>query len=367
MTTPRRLRPEAGEGDPLKNLRVAVAGFGAIGRKHAEVLQACGSCERVVVIDPDPRTRTQAAALGFDAFSDIDTGFREAGFDAVVIAVPTADHLESATRCIDLGLPVLVEKPIADTLEAANFLTGRASAAGIPLLVGHHRRHNPMVRAAAGLIRDGAVGRPTVATVLYTFKKPDAYYDIPWHVETKGGGPILINLIHEVDQLRFLLGEVRSVQALQSNAVRGLPVEDSAVVLLGFVSGALATVTLSDCVAAPWSHDLVSGEFDLMSGRAGQVDRGREDTHFISGTAGSLTLPSLRHYSFAGEVGWSHPLAVRSLRPEAGDTYVLQAEHFLRVAQGLEAPLVTGADAARALEVTLAIKNAARSGQAIHL
>ncbi|CAO3437509.1 Gfo/Idh/MocA family protein [Azospirillum endophyticum] len=351
----------------MKSLRIAVAGFGAIGRKHAEVLRACGACERVVIIDPEPRTRMQAESQRFDAFPDIGSGHRQAGFDAVVIAVPTADHLESASHCIELGLPILVEKPIADTVEAARLLSERADAAGIPLLIGHHRRHNPLVRTAAGLIGDGLIGRPTVATVLYTFKKPDAYFDIPWHREPNGGGPILINLIHEVDQLRFLLGEVRSVQAVQSNAVRGLPVEDSAVVLLRFASGVLATITLSDCVAAPWSYDLASGEFDLMSGKAGRIDRGREDTHFISGTEGSLTLPNLRHYSFAGEAGWSNPLAVRSVKPEAADTYVLQAEHFLRVAQGLEAPLVTGADATRTLEVTLAIKAAARTGQAIDL
>lgn len=349
----------------MERMRIAVAGFGAIGRKHAEVLRSCAACERVVIVEPGAPGRTQAQGMGFDVYPDIPAAWRAGGLGAAVIATPTSDHLETASQCIERCLPILVEKPLADGVEAANLLTGRAAAAGVPLLVGHHRRHSPVVRMAAELIGDGLIGQPTVATVLYTVRKPDAYFDIPWHVEPEGGGPILINLIHEVDQLRFLYGDITSVQAMQSHAVRRLPVEDSAVVLLGFASGAVGTITLSDCVAAPWSYDLASGEFDLMSGKAGLVDRGRDDTHFLSGTQGSLTLPNLRHYRFSGEQGWAHPLAVRQVPFEPGDPYRHQAEHFLRVAQGLEAPLVTGADATRTLEVTQAIKRAAKTGQAI--
>lgn len=351
----------------MKPMRIAVAGFGAIGRKHAEVLRDCDACGRVVIVEPGAPARSRAEGMGFDAHPDIRSAWQAGGFDAAVVATPTADHLETASRCIDLGVPVLVEKPLADGVEVARRLTQRAEAAGVPLLVGHHRRYSPVVRTAAGLIADGLIGRPTVATVLYTVRKPDAYFDIPWHIEPDGGGPILINLIHEIDQLRFLLGEVEAVQATQSNAVRRLPVEDSAAVILRFASGAIGTITLSDCVAAPWSYDLASGEFDRMSGREGQVDRGRDDTHFLSGTLGSLTLPNLRHYSFSGEAGWSHPLTVRPVEHEAGDPYRHQAEHFLKVVQGLEAPLVTGADATRTLEVTQAVKTAAKTGQTIHL
>lgn len=346
---------------------VGVAGLGAIGRKHVEVLRSLESCARVVIADPSPAAQKYAAERGLSIFGGIKEMLEFEKPDAVVVAVPTADHLSVATACIECGTPVLVEKPIADTLDAARLLVERAEEAGVPLLVGHHRRFSPAIQVAAEQICQGHIGTPIIATVLYTFKKPDSYFDIPWHREPAGGGPVLINLIHEIDQLRFLLGDVDSVQAMQSHDVRQLAVEDTAVVLLRFKSGVLATISISDAAAAPWSYDLVSGEWDLMSERGTSVDRGKEDTHFISGTLGSITLPGLRAYTFKHEQGWANALDVDQLKTERGDPYALQAAHFLQVSQRQVEPLVSGRDATRTLEVTLAIKTAARTGQIVRL
>ena len=75
-----------------------------------------------------------------------------------------------------------------------------------------------------------------------------------------GAGPVLVNLIHDIDLLRFLCGPITSVRALMSNAVRRNPVEETAGILLGFASGAIGTVTVSDAVPAPWSWELTAGE-----------------------------------------------------------------------------------------------------------
>src|SRR5919204_36940 len=98
-----------------------------------------------------------------------------------------------------------------------------------PLLVGHHRRHNPLIEKARELVQGGALGRLAAVAALWLVQKPAEYYDVGWRREP-GGGPLLINLIHGIDDLRYICGEIVEVRAITSNAVRGFAVEDSAVV-----------------------------------------------------------------------------------------------------------------------------------------
>jgi predicted dehydrogenase len=350
-----------------KPLHVAVVGLGAIGRKHADILRSIDGCAKVSIADPSPLARIYAETHRLKIFGGVDELLAVEPPDAAVVAVPTGEHLRVAETFLEHRIPLLIEKPIADSVVTARKISMLADATSVPVLIGHHRRFNPLIQAAAREVAKGTIGRPITATVLYTFKKPSSYFEIPWHRERPGGGPLLINFIHEIDQLRFILGDIDRVQAMQSHGVRSFEVEDTAAVLLHFESGALATITVSDSTAAPWAYDLVSGEWDLMSGNRRSVERGTENTHFISGTEGSITLPNLRVYRFEGDPGWASPMQVQTVEYERGDPYVLQAAHFLRVAAGEQKPLVTAADATRTLEITLAVKTAAATGQLIEL
>lgn len=89
--------------------------------------------------------------------------------------------------------------------------------------------------------------------------KPDDYFDIDWRRQA-GAGPVFLNLIHDVDSLRYLFGEVVAVQARESSAVRGNVVEETSVILMEFASGLLATASVSDAVVAPWSWEMTAGE-----------------------------------------------------------------------------------------------------------
>src|SRR5207237_7798811 len=134
-----------------------------------------------------------------------------------------------------------------------------AERAGVALLVGHHRRYNPVIEKSRELVRSGALGKLITVVALWLIRKPDDYFEIAWRRE-QGGGPILINLIHDIDDLRYICGEIDSVQAMTSNAMRGFAVEDTAAITLRFFNGAIGTVTVSDAVPAPWWWEITSGE-----------------------------------------------------------------------------------------------------------
>jgi predicted dehydrogenase len=251
----------------------------------------------------------------------------------------------------------LVEKPLADTVREAQALVDAQARTGVPVLVGHHRRHNPISRRAREIVDSGRLGRLVTASALATFLKPEPYFEAPWRRQ-KGGGPILINLIHDIDMLRFLLGEIESVQALSSNAVRGFEVEDTAAAVLRFANGALGTVLLSDTTTSPWCWDFCAGEQE-------QYPRQNVQSHFISGTHGSLSLPDLALWNYRGERSWHAELTKEQTVVHQADPYSRQLQHFKAVIERTEAPLCSALDGLRTLQATLAVAQAASSGQTV--
>lgn len=337
----------------MGRVAIAVVGAGAIGRRHVAALAVSGKARLGAIVDPQAAAAGLAADHGVPHLADINDLTGVAG---VILATPTALHLPQALACIAQGLPVLVEKPVTTTAAEGTALATGSIAAGVPVLVGHHRRHNPRVAAARAALQSGAIGRVISVQASVLLCKPDDYFLPDWRRQP-GAGPILTNLIHEIDTMRYLLGEVVSVQAIASNAIRGFTVEDSAVALLHFASGALGTVAVSDAAAAPWSWELTARENPDYP-PTGQT------CLMIAGTEGALELPALRLWRHGpGPRGWFTPLMPTDLPVADADPLVRQIDHFAAVIRGNETPLVTPGDAARSVAVVDAILRAAASGQ----
>ena len=216
-----------------------------------------------------------------------------------------------------------------------------------------------MIQAAKRAIEAGHLGQVLAVHAMCWFFKPDDYFDIAWRRE-KGAGPVFLNLIHDVDNLRYLCGEVASVQALESNAVRGNAVEETAVILLRFASGALGTVTVSDGVVAPWSWELTTGENP-------DYPRTSEGCYQIGGTHGALSIPQLDLWRNKDKRSWTQPIAPERLTYERQDPLRLQVRQFCKVIRHEEAPLVSGRDGLETLRVIDAVKRSAATGQIIRL
>ena len=339
---------------------LAVAGVGVIGRRHIELIDANPRAKLAALVEPAPAAQAFARSLGVPVFDSIPAMLSQARVDGIIVATPNALHAANVGECVARGVPAFVEKPVAVTIEQADEMHSAAEAAGVPVLVGHHRRHNPIIKRAREAIASGAIGALTAVSGRWLVRKPDDYYSVGWRTEIGSGGPILINLIHDVDSIRFIAGEIDAVQAMSSSARRGFAVEDSAAILLRFANGALGTFNVSDATpsAANW---------ELSSGENPDYPNAAADCYLLAGTAGSLDVPSLTLWSQNDARGWFHPLARETLACQPADPLALQLDHFLRVIEGSERPLTTIADAARSLRVVLAIAQAASSGAIVRV
>ncbi len=142
------------------HLRVGLIGLGAMGRNHLRILSSLPDTSLVAISDPLPDALASAAAAsGAQAFADPRAMLDQGGLDAVVIAAPTTAHLPLALAAIERGVAVLVEKPIAATVEEGLQISRAAAVAGVPVQVGHIERFNPAVRELGSLLRAGALSQ----------------------------------------------------------------------------------------------------------------------------------------------------------------------------------------------------------------
>lgn len=345
----------------MSKTRIAVAGAGLIGQAHIRVLQASPSCALSAVVDPAPSAAAVAAQAGVPLFASLGALLASDRPDGVVLATPNPLHVPQALQCIAAGLPILLEKPVATTVAAGQTLVDATERSGARVLIGHHRAHSPIMAKARQVVRSGQLGSLVAVMGSATFFKPDHYFDdSPWRREV-GAGPILLNLIHEVHNLRMLCGEINAVQAFASNAIRGFAVEDTVAINLRFANGALGSFMLSDTAACPRSWEQTSRENQAY---ASYED---EDCYVLAGTRGSLSVPTMRLKTYPRDEdrSWWKPFEVGTVGLVREDPLMHQMEHFGAVVRGEASPLVSARDGLHNLKVTQAIAEAAASGRVV--
>tara|TARA_B100000678_G_scaffold270419_1_gene258290 strand:+ start:42 stop:1085 length:1044 start_codon:yes stop_codon:yes gene_type:complete len=343
----------------MELLRIGVMGAGIIGREHVALVQASADTSLAAIADVTDDGRDFAESQGVPCYADYRRMLDQAELDAVIVALPNALHVEAGLACIECGLPTLMEKPIADSLTGGLRLAEASEATGVPMLVGHHRRHSPDMVESLRAIRAGELGNLTTVSGMWLCRKDEPYFDQTWRREA-GGGPILINLIHEIDCLRFLCGEIDSVQALTANQARGFEVEDSFAVILSFTNGMIGSFVGSDAVPSPFIWDVASGQSPNFLHEPGNC-------YVIGGTKASLSVPGMELWRHTGDGHWREPLVRRRLQPPRTSCYSEQLRHFVEVARGKTAPLVSAREGVKTLAATLAVDKAAREGGAVRV
>ena len=312
-------------------VRIAVAGAGLIGKRHIEEVDASRTPSWPRSSTPArpgrswPRSSACRSTRRWPSCSRADKP------DGVILATPNQMHVDGGLECVAAGVPVIVEKPIGDTVEARH-PAGRGGRGGRragadrapPQLQPDHGQ-GPRDRAAAARLG------PIVAVVgTALFYKPDDYFDVGggWRRQP-GGGPILLNLIHEVNNLLSLVGDIVRVQAVTSNATRGFPVEDTAAMVFTFANGALGTFLLSDTAASPRSLGAdLAGEHELRQlRRRGLLPHRRHQGVAVGADHAAQGLR--RHSRPGGSRSTSSTEAV-----ERSDPLANQVAHFAAVIRG---------------------------------
>jgi predicted dehydrogenase len=352
----------------MAKVRIAVAGAGFIGLRHVEEIVASSNCMLASIVDPGARAPEIAKKYGVSLYKSLAECFAKDKPEGAVIATPNQMHVAQGLECIAAGVPCLVEKPIAHTLDEGRRLVKAAEAANHKLLVGHHRPHSPILHKAVEIVKSGVLGRLVGVMGSAVFYKPDfggnAYFDPPYEWRRQpGGGPMLINMVHEVGNLRSMVGEIVAVQAFASNATRKFDVEDTVAINLRFANGALGVFLLSDTAASAKSWEQTSQENKQY---ATYPD---EDAYVIIGNRGSLAVPTMRLKTYARDEdrSWYKPFEEKTIPLERADPLARQILHFGKVIRGEEEPLVTGRDGLRNLRVTDAISEAAKTGKLVEI
>lgn len=343
-------------------VRFLIAGPGLIGRQHARILTNRPDCEIVAIVAPDHEHNTDfAREIGVPFFVSLEDALDRAAPDGAVIASPNAFHFEQTALCVSRGVPTLVEKPMTESTASAAELAELCAASRTPVLVGHHRTYSPLLSVARGFLASERFGRLVSVQGSAQFYKPQDYFAAgPWRAE-EGGGPVLINLIHEIGLIRYLCGEFVSVSVIAGNAQRGFKVEDTVAVAFALDNGALGTFLLSDAAASQKSWEMTSGENPVYPHHVA------DDCYHFAGDRGSLDFPTMRARSYGERRSWWTPFEEEQLALARFDPLEAQMAHFVAVIRGTEAPRVSPRDGYANMRVLEAIKRSAATGAAVRL
>ncbi|MCW5849013.1 MAG: Gfo/Idh/MocA family oxidoreductase [Anaerolineae bacterium] len=188
-------------------LRIVQCGVGSFGRSWADVVKRSRVAELVAVVDPAAEARARVGeVLGVTTYPDLDTALAEVACDAVLVTTPPATHHAVATRGLRAGKPVLLEKPLAATMDEARDLVQTAEATGLVLMVSQNYRFRPPARAAQAVVQSGALGKLTHVKVRFARETRTLFGAGNFRYSMRY--PLVLDMsIHHFDLLRCLTGQ----------------------------------------------------------------------------------------------------------------------------------------------------------------
>ena len=345
----------------MKPIKMAVLGLNQ-GSKIARDAKANPEIDLVAVAGCDAHDQVVAEELNVRLYSDYRLLLKQEELDAIAIALPNKLHVESVELSLAAGIRnILLEKPIADSEADARKIIEACGAAGARLLVGHQRRSSATMLFLKNFIDEGKLGEVVGIQCSATYAKPDSYYEVDWHTTT---GPLLINTIHDIDDLHYLTGmKVKQVYAMAHNSIRNGKIEDSVSAVLEFENGPTCSYFISDGVPSPWGYDMAAQEMHFMDCYHG------ENSLRVFGTKGSFGLPNMDFFTYLPErYGWTEPLQRQHFEVGRPDPATATLEHFADLCLGFETvPRCTGEQGLATLLVIQALLESAKTGQVVNL
>jgi len=348
----------------MNKVRLAIFGANQGARiGHRAVLNP--ACDFVALAGFGQQAEDAAKEFDVPLYADYTDLLAQVDVDAVAIALPNQLHLPATKACVDAGVKyILLEKPIASTPEDGQEIIDICKEAGTTLLIGHHRRSANLFLALKDFLASGRLGDIVSVQSYYAICKNPGYWDDEWR-QVPSGGPLLVNAIHDIDDLNNVLDMTPTrVYAAKRSTIRGNESEDSCSALIEFAEGPTATYFLSDGTPSPWNYDLLAHADERMCWEDGQ------DSMHIFGTKGSIGFPSFTFYTYPDEEhwGWFQPLTQEHIEVELNDPMQSEVDHFIDLCLGRETvPRCTGEQGLKTLKMVNAIIESANTHQVVEI
>ncbi|MBI2191417.1 MAG: Gfo/Idh/MocA family oxidoreductase [Planctomycetes bacterium] len=332
----------------MKTVQVGLIGCGVMGCGLAKALTRVEGARLVVVSDPDRQAAEKLGQeLGVPAVTDLGRVLRRRGLHAVIGAPPPFKHREVAVAAARAGKHLFIEKPLAACLPDADAILRAAKRARVKLMVGHVCRYHPVHRKVRDLVAEGAIGRPLLLHVYRLGGPWGGIWAKSWRLSREMSGGTLMEVnAHEIDFMRFVFGDVRSVYAAGGNFLeKRADFPDLALLTLKFQSGAMGF--------------LHSSQVSALGGYGCRVD----------GHEGSLLIPSF----------WGEAAGVQHKRWEGENRFIpasdlkgidaVQAEltEWIEAVRGDTPAPVSGEDGRAAVEIAEAAYASIETGRAVEL
>jgi len=343
---------------------LGIIGCGVIAPFHARAAEELPNLRLVAVADTVAEAAARRGAeFGVDHHADVDALLERADVDVVSVCVPSGLHAEVGVRAAAAGKHVIVEKPIDVTLEAADRLIAACGRHGVGLTVISQHRFAAGVVRLRELIDAGRLGRLVLGDALIKWYRTQGYYDSgawrgTWSLD--GGGCLMNQGVHYTDLLQWMMGPVDRVFARCTTAAHeGIEVEDVALALIHFTSGAVGVLEASTAVYPGLPERLeVTG-----TGGTVIVESGRVRACELKDEKGETPAygATLRSEAVAEAGAAADPAAISHAGHRA------QIADFLESIEAGRPPLVTGEEARKPLELILAVYLSAREGREVPL
>ena len=334
-------------------MKFLIAGLGSIGRRHLRNLIALGEKD-IVLLRTRKATLPDDELAGYPVETDIHDALKKHKPDAVIVANPTALHLDIAIPAAEAGCAILLEKPVSDSLERLNILQQAAQKSGSRILVGFQFRYHPTLNKAHELIQANAIGQILTVHAHWGEYLPQWH---PWEDYRQSyaarddlGGGVIRTLTHPLDYLRYLIGEVESLWSFNGHvSPLEMDVEDIAEIGLKFSSGAIGGVHLN-YVQRPPRHTLE------IVGTQGTLRWDNDD-----GILQFQKFPA----PFASYSDDPPAPVTKTFSPPEGfernQLFVSQTRHFIETALGEAEPICSLEDGIMALRLAMGARESQRT------
>jgi UDP-N-acetyl-2-amino-2-deoxyglucuronate dehydrogenase len=355
----------------MSKLRTALVGCGKVGHLHAAALKSLPESEFVAVCARSPeKADAFAQKYGVAAFTDIRQMITQAKVEAICLCTPHPQHAAPTILAAQLGVHVLVEKPLASSLKDCDAMLAAARKHRTIIGTVCQRRFYPPCQRIHHTIQNGRLGKPILGTATMFGWRDEAYYrSDPWRGSWKheGGGVLVNQSPHALDLLIWYLGEIEEVFGYWANQNHPyIEVEDTAVAVIRFKNGALGNIVVSNS-QNPALNARVSVHGENGASVGVQTDGG---TMFIPGMAPIAEPPFNDIWTVTGEAEllpkWKEEDAqlFKTVNPME-HFHRLQIQDFLRAIMERKPPAITGEDGRRTVELFTAIYQATRERKAV--